>query len=90
MLEHRALVSELAGLGYTDVWSAETTGTDAQLDWRLQEGVELQGRTLALIGCGAIARAVARDAEIYIFDDTFSALDYKTDRQLRQDRRVTD
>ena len=32
----------------------------------------------------SIARAVARNAEIYIFDDTFSALDYKTDRQLRQ------
>lgn len=32
----------------------------------------------------SIARAVARDAEIYIFDDTFSALDYKTDRELRQ------
>jgi probable F420-dependent oxidoreductase len=29
VLEHRALVTELAGLGYTDVWSAETTGTDA-------------------------------------------------------------
>ena len=32
----------------------------------------------------SIARAVARDAEIYIFDDTFSALDYKTDRELRK------
>lgn len=32
----------------------------------------------------SIARAVARDAEIYIFDDTFSALDYKTDRKLRE------
>ena len=31
----------------------------------------------------SIARAVAREAEIYIFDDTFSALDYKTDRALR-------
>ncbi len=31
----------------------------------------------------SIARAVARRAEIYIFDDTFSALDYKTDRELR-------
>ncbi len=31
----------------------------------------------------SIARAVARQAEIYIFDDTFSALDYKTDRELR-------
>ena len=32
----------------------------------------------------AIARAVARDPEIYIFDDSFSALDYKTDAALRK------
>ena len=31
----------------------------------------------------AIARAVCRRPEIYIFDDSFSALDYKTDRLLR-------
>ncbi|MBM6615148.1 ABC transporter ATP-binding protein [Desemzia sp. RIT804] len=31
----------------------------------------------------AIARAIARDPEIFIFDDSFSALDYKTDRELR-------
>ncbi len=31
----------------------------------------------------SIARAVCRDPEIYIFDDSFSALDYKTDRILR-------
>ncbi len=31
----------------------------------------------------AIARAVCRRPEIYIFDDSFSALDYKTDRILR-------
>jgi len=31
----------------------------------------------------AIARAVCRAPEIYIFDDSFSALDYKTDRLLR-------
>ena len=31
----------------------------------------------------AIARAIARKPEIYIFDDTFSALDYRTDRELR-------
>ncbi len=32
----------------------------------------------------SIARAIAKDPEIYIFDDTFSALDYKTDAILRQ------
>ncbi|MDR2700412.1 MAG: ABC transporter ATP-binding protein/permease [Nitrososphaerota archaeon] len=32
----------------------------------------------------AIARAVCRKPEIYIFDDSFSALDYKTDRVLRR------
>ena len=31
----------------------------------------------------AIARAIGRKPEIYIFDDSFSALDYKTDRALR-------
>ena len=32
----------------------------------------------------AIARAVCRRPEIYIFDDSFSALDYKTDKLLRR------
>ncbi len=33
----------------------------------------------------SIARAIARDPEIYIFDDSFSALDYKTDATLRKE-----
>ena len=33
----------------------------------------------------AIARAIARGPEIYIFDDSFSALDYKTDSVLRKE-----
>ena len=32
----------------------------------------------------SIARAIAREPEIYIFDDSFSALDYKTDLNLRK------
>lgn len=32
----------------------------------------------------SIARAVCRDPEIFIFDDSFSALDYKTDKKLRK------
>lgn len=33
----------------------------------------------------AIARAVAKDPEIFVFDDSFSALDYKTDYALRKE-----
>ena len=33
----------------------------------------------------SIARAIAKDPEIYIFDDSFSALDYKTDSNLRKE-----
>ena len=32
----------------------------------------------------SIARALAKDAPIYVFDDTFSALDLKTDQRLRE------
>ena len=32
----------------------------------------------------AIARAIAKNPKIYVFDDSFSALDYKTDANLRK------
>ncbi|HBS92521.1 MAG TPA: multidrug ABC transporter ATP-binding protein, partial [Firmicutes bacterium] len=32
----------------------------------------------------AIARTIAKDPEIYIFDDSFSALDFRTDARLRR------
>lgn len=56
---------------------------------------EMDGELHALIAQGgtnvsggqrqrlAIARAVCRKPEIYIFDDSFSALDFKTDKKLR-------
>ena len=45
-----------------------------------QHGWSLSGGQRQRLG---IARAVCRDPEVYLFDDTFSALDYKTDRDLR-------
>ncbi len=32
----------------------------------------------------SIARAIAKDPEIFVFDDSFSALDFKTDKKLRE------
>ncbi len=33
----------------------------------------------------SIARAIAKDPEIFVFDDSFSALDFKTDSKLREE-----
>ena len=52
-------------------------GVDTNL---AQHGWSLSGGQRQRLG---IARAVCRDPEVYLFDDTFSALDYRTDRDLR-------
>ena len=55
---------------------------DGQYDARIaQGGTNVSGGQKQRL---SIARAICRHAEIYIFDDTFSALDYKTDRTLRE------
>lgn len=52
-------------------------GIDSEID---QGGKNVSGGQKQRL---SIARAIARDPEILIFDDSFSALDYKTDKELR-------
>lgn len=52
-------------------------GLDSEVD---QGGVNFSGGQRQRL---SIARAIIKDAEIYIFDDSFSALDFKTDYNLR-------
>ncbi len=52
-------------------------GFDAEID---QGGVNVSGGQKQRL---SIARALARRPEIYIFDDSFSALDFKTDAKVR-------
>ncbi len=53
---------------------------DAHQGMVAQNGANLSGGQKQRL---AIARAIYRKPEIYIFDDSFSALDYKTDKVLR-------
>ncbi|MCD7845749.1 MAG: ABC transporter ATP-binding protein/permease [Oscillospiraceae bacterium] len=62
----------------TDFVSAMDDGVNS---WIAQSGSNVSGGQKQRL---SIARAIARKPEILIFDDSFSALDYKTDRTLRQ------
>ena len=72
-----------------DIKNAATIAQAAEFVEDMEEGFDAhiaQGGTNVSGGQKqrlAIARAVCRKPDIYIFDDTFSALDYKTDRELR-------
>lgn len=64
--------------GY-DFVSKMDKGIDSDIS---QSGTNVSGGQKQRI---QVARAVARDPEIYIFDDSFSALDFKTDYTLRKE-----
>ncbi len=58
-----------------------STMEEGKNSWIAQSGSNVSGGQKQRL---SIARAIARKPEILIFDDSFSALDYKTDRILRQ------
>ena len=70
----------IASNGHVRDLPKSTLGIDIENDFE-PKYITIRGKGEVL----AIARAVARDPEIYIFDDSFSALDYKTDSVLRKE-----
>ena len=91
-------ISKNTKLGYKNNKKPSDEMVEKALKISKSEGfVEKMGGVTSLIARGgtnvsggqkqrlSIARAIARDPEIFIFDDTFSALDYKTDLELRKD-----
>lgn len=71
---------------YSALWTAQAIEFVNELEEReqaqiAQGGVNLSGGQKQRL---AIARAIYRNPEIYVFDDSFSALDYRTDKKLRK------
>lgn len=74
----RAGIEKAAKVAEADGFITEMGGYDSPIS---QGGKNVSGGQKQRI---SIARAVAQKPEIMIFDDSFSALDYKTDRQVRE------
>ena len=77
----RAGIEEAAKVAEADGFITEMGGYDSPIS---QGGKNVSGGQKQRI---SIARAVAQKPEIMIFDDSFSALDYKTDRQVRENHK---
>ncbi len=76
---------EAARIACIDSYLDDNEGLDTVIE---QLGANLSGGQKQRI---SIARAVCKRPEIYIFDDTFSALDFKTDALVRRNlKRITD
>jgi ATP-binding cassette subfamily B protein len=80
------------GAPETDDTEVERSATVAQAAPFIEQWEERYGYPIAQGGSNlsggqkqrlSIARAIARDPEIYLFDDSFSALDFRTESQLR-------
>ncbi len=70
-------IAKALELAQAKEFTVDAEGIEAEVT---QGGSNLSGGQKQRI---AIARAIMKDAPIYIFDDTFSALDYKTEKALR-------
>jgi len=73
-----AEIEEAARIACMDRYLEDHEGLDTQIQ---QRGANLSGGQKQRV---SIARAVCKRPEIYIFDDTFSALDFSTDAQVRR------
>lgn len=76
--DYSSIQTALAIAQASEFVNAKPEGTQAEIS---QGGINVSGGQRQRL---TIARALVKNAPIYIFDDSFSALDFKTDMKLRQ------